>query len=279
MLNGKVAVVTGASRGIGRQIAISMAKEGAVVIVNYNGSAAKAEDVVKEITEAGGQAEAVQCNVSDYSAAEVFLKDIISRYKRIDILVNNAGITRDNLLMKMSEEEFDAVIDTNLKGAFNCIKHVSRQMLKQKGGRIINISSVSGVMGNAGQANYKHVSRQMLKQKGGRIINISSVSGVMGNAGQANYCASKAGVIGLTKSVAREIGSRGITVNAIAPGFIDTEMTAVLPDDVKKAMGEQIPLKRFGTTEDVAQAAVFLASDRAAYITGQVLCVDGGMAM
>ena len=148
--------------------------------------------------------------------------------------------------MKMSEEEFDAVIDTNLKGAFNCIKHVSRQMLKQKGGRIINISSVSGVMGNAGQA---------------------------------NYCASKAGVIGLTKSVAREIGSRGITVNAIAPGFIDTEMTAVLPDDVKRAMGEQIPLKRFGTTEDVAQAAVFLASDRAAYITGQVLCVDGGMAM
>ena len=241
MLNGKVAVVTGASRGIGRQIAISMAKEGAVVIVNYNGSAAKAEEVVKEITEAGGQAEAVQCNVSDYSAAEAFLKDIISRYKRIDILV-----TRDNLLMKMSEEEFDAVIDTNLKGAFNCIKHVSRQMLKQKSGRIINISSVSGVMGNAGQA---------------------------------NYCASKAGVIGLTKSVAREIGSRGITVNAIAPGFIDTEMTAVLPDDVKKAMGEQIPLKRFGTTEDVAQAAVFLASDRAAYITGQVLCVDGGMAM
>ena len=246
MLNGKVAVVTGASRGIGRQIAISMAKEGAVVIVNYNGSAAKAEEVVKEITEAGGQAEAVQCNVSDYSAAEAFLKDIISRYKRIDILVNNAGITRDNLLMKMSEEEFDAVIDTNLKGAFNCIKHVSRQMLKQKSGRIINISSVSGVMGNAGQA---------------------------------NYCASKAGVIGLTKSVAREIGSRGITVNAIAPGFIDTEMTAVLPDDVKKAMGEQIPLKRFGTTEDVAQAAVFLASDRAAYITGQIISVDGGMAM
>jgi len=234
MLNGKVAVVTGASRGIGRQIAISMAKEGAVVIVNYNGSAAKAEDVVKEITEAGGQAEAVQCNVSDYSAAEVFLKDIISRYKRIDILVNNAGITRDNLLMKMTEEEF------------NCIKHVSRQMLKQKSGRIINISSVSGVMGNAGQA---------------------------------NYCASKAGVIGLTKSVAREIGSRGITVNAIAPGFIDTEMTAVLPDDVKKAMGEQIPLKHFGETKDIAEAVAFLASDEAAYITGQVLHVDGGMAM
>ncbi len=246
MLEGKIAVVTGASRGIGRQIAVTMAKEGAYVIVNYNGSAAKAEEVVKEIEAAGGQAEAVQCNVSDYGAAEEFLKNVIAKHKRIDILVNNAGITRDNLLMKMSEEEFDAVIDTNLKGAFNCIKHVSRQMLKQKSGRIINISSVSGVMGNAGQA---------------------------------NYCASKAGMIGLTKSVARELGSRGITVNAIAPGFIDTEMTAVLPDDVKKAMGDQIPLKKFGTTQDIADAAVFLASDRAKYITGQVLCVDGGMAM
>lgn len=246
VLENKVALVTGASRGIGRQIAISLAKEGAQVIVNYNGSAAKAEEVVNIITEAGGRAEAVQCNVSEYAKAEELMKYIIGKYGRVDILVNNAGITRDNLLMKMTEEEFDAVIDINLKGTFNCIKHLSRQMLKQKGGRIINISSVSGVMGNAGQA---------------------------------NYCASKAGVIGLTKSVAREIGSRGITVNAIAPGFIDTEMTAVLPDDVKKAMGEQIPLKRFGTTEDVAQAAVFLASDRAAYITGQVLCVDGGMAM
>ena len=246
MLEGKIAVVTGASRGIGRQIAIAMAKEGAYVIVNYNGSAAKAEETVKEIEAAGGQAEAVQCNVSDYAAAEEFLKNVIAKHKRVDILVNNAGITRDNLLMKMSEEEFDAVIDTNLKGAFNCTKHVSRQMLKQKSGRIINISSVSGVMGNAGQA---------------------------------NYCASKAGVIGLTKSVARELGSRGITVNAIAPGFIDTEMTAVLPEDVKKAMGDQIPLKKFGTTQDVADAAVFLASDRAKYITGQVLCVDGGMAM
>ena len=246
MLEGKVAVVTGASRGIGRQIALTMAREGAVVIVNYNGSASKAEEVVKEICEAGGQAEAVQCDVSDYAKAEEFMKYVIGKYKRIDILVNNAGITRDNLLMKMSEAEFDEVLNTNLKGAFNCTKHVSRQMLKQKGGRIINLSSVSGVMGNAGQA---------------------------------NYCASKAGVIGLTKSVARELGSRGITVNAIAPGFIDTEMTAVLPDDVKKAMGDQIPLKRFGRTEDVAEAAVFLASDRAAYITGQVICVDGGMAM
>lgn len=246
MLDGKIAVVTGASRGIGRQIALTMAAEGATVIVNYNGSAAKAEEVVTEICEAGGQAEAVQCNVADYAKTDAMMKNIIANYKKIDILVNNAGITKDNLLMKMSEEEFDAVIDINLKGAFNCTKHVSRQMLKQRGGRIINISSVSGVAGNAGQA---------------------------------NYCASKAGIIGLTKSVARELGSRGITVNAIAPGFIDTEMTAVLSDEVKKTMGEQIPLKRFGKTEDIAAAAVFLASDRAAYITGQVLCVDGGMTM
>ena len=246
MLNGKVAVVTGASRGIGRQIAISMAKEGAVVIVNYNGSAAKAEDVVKEITEAGGQAEAVQCNVSDYSAAEVFLKDIISRYKRIDILVNNAGITRDNLLMKMSEEEFDAVIDTNLKGAFNCIKHVSRQMLKQKGGRIINISSVSGVMGNAGQA---------------------------------NYSASKAGLIGLTKSAARELSSRGITVNAVAPGFIETDMTDALSDKQREAISSRIACGRLGQPEDVANLVKFLASDEAGYIIGQVICIDGGMAL
>lgn len=246
MLDGKVAIVTGASRGIGRQIAVTLAKEGAAVIVNYNGSAAKAEEVVTEIIEAGGQAEAVQCNVSEYAKAEELMKYVIDKYKKIDILVNNAGITKDNLLMKMSEEEFDAVISTNLKGAFNCVKHVSRQMLKQRGGRIINISSVSGVIGNAGQA---------------------------------NYCASKAGMIGLTKSVARELGSRGITVNAIAPGFIDTEMTAVLPEDVKKTMGDQIPLKRFGKTEDVAEAVVFLASDKAGYITGQVLCIDGGMAM
>ena len=246
MLTGKVAVVTGASRGIGRQIARTMAREGAIVIVNYNGSAAKAEEVVKEITDAGGQAEAIQCNVSDYAASQEFLSSVISKYKRIDILVNNAGITRDNLLMKMSEEDFDAVLDTNLKGAFNCTKHVSRQMLKQRSGRIINISSVSGVAGNAGQA---------------------------------NYCASKAGVIGLTRSVARELGSRGITVNAIAPGFIETEMTEVLPEDVKKSMGDQIPLKRFGKTEDVAEMAAFLASDKAAYVTGQVICVDGGMAM
>lgn len=246
MLEGKVAIVTGASRGIGRQIAVTMAKEGAEVIVNYNGSADKAEAVVAEIQAAGGKAEAVQCNVSEYLKAEELIKYVTEKYKKVDILVNNAGITKDNLLMKMSEAEFDAVISTNLKGAFNCTKHVSRQMLKQRSGRIINISSVSGVIGNAGQA---------------------------------NYCASKAGVIGLTKSVARELGSRGITVNAIAPGFIDTEMTEVLSETVKKTMGEQIPLKRFGKTEDIAAAAAFLASDKAGYITGQVICVDGGMAM
>lgn len=247
MLEGKVALITGASRGIGSQIAITLAKEGASVIVNYNGSAAKAEEIVKEITDAGGQAEAVQCNVSDYTKAEDLMKYIIEKYKKLDILVNNAGITKDNLLMKMSEEEFDAVISTNLKGAFNCIKHVSRQMLKQRGGRIINISSVSGVLGNAGQA---------------------------------NYCASKAGLIGLTKSVARELGSRGITVNAIAPGFIETEMTAILPETIlKAAIDSQIPMKRLGTTEDIANTAAFLASEKAGYITGQVICVDGGMAM
>ena len=246
VLENKVALVTGASRGIGRQIAISLAKEGAQVIVNYNGSAAKAEEVVNLITEAGGRAEAVQCNVSEYDKAEELMKYIIGKYGRVDILVNNAGITRDNLLMKMTEEEFDAVIDINLKGTFNCIKHLSRQMLKQKGGRIINISSVSGVMGNAGQA---------------------------------NYCASKAGVIGLTKSVARELASRGITCNAVAPGFIETEMTDVLADSVKEAMNAPIPMKCFGNTEDIAGTVVFLASDAARYITGQVINVDGGMAM
>ena len=238
-----IALITGASRGIGKAIAETFAQAGYDLILTCRRNREKLETLCKSLSEAYSiQAAAFIGDLGDYET----VRELFAPIRRLNLLVNNAGITKDNLLMKMTEEEFDAVIDTNLKGAFNCIKHVSRQMLKQKGGRIINISSVSGVMGNAGQA---------------------------------NYCASKAGVIGLTKSVAREIGSRGITVNAIAPGFIDTEMTAVLPDDVKKAMGEQIPLKRFGTTEDVAQAAVFLASDRAAYITGQVLCVDGGMAM
>ena len=246
MLEGKIALVTGASRGIGRQIALTLGREGAAVIVNYNGSAAKAEEVVKEIEAAGGKAEAVQCNVSDFESCGGMMADVVSRYGRLDILVNNAGITRDNLLMKMSEEDFDAVISTNLKGVFNCIKHISRQMLKQKAGRIINISSVSGVLGNAGQA---------------------------------NYCAAKAGVIGITKSAARELASRGITVNAVAPGFIATEMTDVLSDSVKAAATEQIPMKHFGSTQDIAETVAFLASDKAGYITGQVLSVDGGMAM
>ncbi len=246
MLENKVAVVTGASRGIGRQIAIHMAREGAFVIINYHGSKEKADETVAEIEKNRGRAEAIQCNVSSYQESEIFLRQVIEKYGRIDILVNNAGITRDNLLMKMSEEDFDAVLNTNLKGAFHCMKHVSRQMLKQKSGRIINISSVSGVMGNAGQA---------------------------------NYCASKAGIIGLTKSVARELASRGITVNAIAPGFIHTEMTDVLSDSVKEGALSQIPMKKFGEPDDIADMAVFLASDMAKYVTGQVICVDGGMAM
>ena len=246
MLNGKVAVVTGASRGIGRQIAISMAKEGAVVIVNYNGSAAKAEEVVKEITEAGGQAEAVQCNVSDYSAAEVFLKDIISRYKRIDILVNNAGITADKLLLRMTEADFDNVLATNLKGAFFCTKAACRFMMHQRYGRIISVSSVVGLHGNAGQA---------------------------------NYAASKAGLIGLTKSAAKEYAARNITANVVAPGFIATDMTAVLSEPARAAAEAAIPAGKIGHAEDVAAAVAFLAGEQAGYITGQVLCVDGGMGM
>ena len=246
MLEGKIALVTGASRGIGRQIAKTLAAKGAFVIVNYNGSAAKAEEVVKEIQAAGGNAQAVPCNVSDFESCKEMLDAVVKEHGRLDILVNNAGITRDNLLMKMSEEDFDAVIQTNLKGVFNCTRHIARQMLKQKSGRIINISSVSGVLGNAGQA---------------------------------NYAASKAGVIGLTKTAAREVASRGITVNAVAPGFIETDMTEVLPEKIKEASAAQIPLGKFGKAEDVANAVAFLASEDAGYITGQVLHVDGGMVM
>lgn len=246
MLENKTALVTGASRGIGRQIAISLAAEGAFVIVNYNGSKERAEQVVKEITEKGGKAAAVCCDVADNDACEEMVKNLIAEYGRVDILVNNAGITRDNLLMKMSEQEFDDVINTNLKGAFHTIRHLSRYFLKQRSGRIINISSVSGITGNAGQA---------------------------------NYSASKAGVIGLTKSVARELASRGITANAVAPGMVDTEMTEVLSDSIKEQMLAQIPLRRIGNPQDIADAVVFLASDKASYITGQVLTVDGGMTM
>lgn len=244
MLAGKVALVTGASRGIGKAIACKLAREGAKVIINYNGSKEKAEAVKSEIEAAGGQAEVYQCDVSDYTACETFIQTVIKEEGSLDILVNNAGITKDGLLMKMSEEDFDKVLDTNLKGAFNTIRFASRQMLRQKGGRIINMSSVVGVSGNAGQA---------------------------------NYAASKAGVIGLTKAAARELASRGITVNAIAPGFIETEMTEVLSEKVKEAAKAQIPFGTFGQPEDIAKTAAFLASDDARYITGQVICVDGGM--
>lgn len=245
-MQGKVALVTGASGGIGREIAKALAKEGAFVVVNYNGSKSSADETVAQIEAAGGKACVYQCNVGDFEAAGEMIASIIKEYGSLDILVNNSGITRDNLILKMKEEDFDDVIAINLKGTFNCIKHVTRQMLKQRAGRIINISSVSGVLGNAGQA---------------------------------NYSASKAGVIGLTKSVARELASRGITVNAVAPGFIETKMTEVLADDVKEAATKQVPLGRFGKPEEIADTVAFLASDKAAYITGQVISVDGGMSM
>lgn len=244
MLENKVALVTGASRGIGREIAVTLAKEGAEVIINYNGSRERAEEVKHTIEAAGGKACLYQCNVSDFAACEVMVKEIVKEHGHVDILVNNAGITRDNLIMKMKEEDFDAVLNINLKGTFNTIRHLSRQMLKQRSGKIINISSVSGILGNAGQA---------------------------------NYAASKAGVIGLTKTMARELASRGITVNAVAPGFVDTEMTEVLSEQVKEAACAQIPLGRFGKPSDIANMVAFLASDKADYITGQVISVDGGM--
>lgn len=246
MLKGKVALVTGASRGIGREIALLLAKNGAKVIVNYNGSEASAQAVVDEIAGFGGNAEKYQCNVADFAESKAMIDAIIKENGRLDILVNNAGITRDGLMMRMSEADFDAVIDINLKGTFNCIKHVSRQMLKQRGGRIINLSSVVGRSGNAGQI---------------------------------NYAASKAGIIGMTMSAAKELASRGVTVNAIAPGFIQTEMTAVLSDDVKKSIADTIPMGVLGETKDVAELALFLASDAAKYITGQTISVDGGMYM
>ena len=244
MLENKVALVTGAGRGIGRAIAIALAKEGAEVVVNYNGSEERAKEVKQTIEENGGKASIYKCNVSDFEACEAMIKDIVKEHGRLDILVNNAGITKDGLIMKMKEEDFDSVLNVNLKCTFNTIRN-----------------SV----------------RHMLRQKSGKIINISSVSGILGNAGQANYAASKAGVIGLTKTMARELGSRGITVNAIAPGFVDTEMTGVLSEEIRENACRQIILGRFGKPEDIANVAVFLASDKADYITGQVISVDGGM--
>ena len=246
MLTGKNALVTGAGRGIGKAIALELAAKGAFVIVNYNGSKEAAEQTVAEIKAAGGDAVAYQCSVSDYEACGAMITALIKEYTHIDILVNNAGITRDGLLMKMSEEDFDAVINTNLKGCFNTIRHMSRYFLKQRAGKIINISSVSGILGNAGQA---------------------------------NYSASKAGAIGLTKAVARELASRGINVNAVAPGFVETDMTDALSDSVKENLKSQIPLGKIGHPQDIAKAVAFLASPDANYITGQVLSVDGGMAI
>lgn len=246
MLENKVALVTGASRGIGKAIAITLAGYGAKVIVNYCGSKDKAEEVVTEIKNHGGEAVTYQCDIAQFEEVKAMVGDIIKDFGKIDILINNAGITKDNLVLKMKEEEFDKVIATNLKGSFNCISH-----------------TVKG----------------MIKQRSGRIVNMSSVVGVVGNAGQINYCASKAGVIGMTKSLAREVGSRGITVNAVAPGFIETDMTDVISDTAKEQIITQIPLKHMGKAEDIAETVAFLVSDKAAYITGQTIQVDGGMGM
>jgi len=245
-LEGKVAVVTGASRGIGRAIALKLADEGAKVVVNYSGSQAKAEEVVAMIQENGGEAIAVQASVSQSEEVTALIDTAVKTFGSLDILVNNAGITRDNLLMRMKEDEWDDVLDTNLKGVFLCTKAVTRQMMKQRAGRIINISSIVGVAGNAGQA---------------------------------NYVAAKAGVIGLTKTTAKELASRNILVNAIAPGFIETEMTDQLPEELKQGMLTQIPLAKLGQPEDIAKAVAFLASDDANYMTGQTLNIDGGMVM
>lgn len=245
-LQGKVAVVTGASRGIGRAIALKLAEEGAKIVVNYSGSQAKAEEVVASIQANGGEAIAVQASVSKAEEVTALMDAAVKTFGSLDILVNNAGITRDNLLMRMKENEWDDVLNTNLKGVFLCTKAVTRQMMKQRAGRIINISSIVGVAGNAGQA---------------------------------NYVAAKAGVIGLTKTTAKELATRNILVNAIAPGFIETEMTEQLPEDLKQGMLSQIPLAKLGQPEDIAKAVIFLASDDANYMTGQTLHIDGGMVM
>ena len=246
LLDGKTALVTGASRGIGRAIALRLAAEGASVAINYAGNTAKAEETKAAIEAAGGKAALFQADVSDSAQVEQMVAAVTEMFGTIDILVNNAGITRDGLLMRMKEEDFDVVLDTNLKGIF----HVT-----------------------------KAVSKLMMKKRAGRIVNMASVVGIMGNAGQTNYAAAKAGVIGFTKSAAREFAARGITVNAVAPGFIATDMTAAMPEKAKEATLAAIPLRRMGEPEDVANAVAFLVSDQASYITGQVVKVDGGMVM
>jgi len=246
LLDGKVALVTGASRGIGRSVAIALAKEGAKVVINYAGNVAAATDVKNIIETAGGQCLLVQADVASEEAVASMVKETMDTFGRIDILINNAGITRDNLLMRMKETDWDDVMNTNLKGIFMCTKAVSRIMMKQKMGKIVNMTSVVGLTGNAGQA---------------------------------NYAAAKAGVIGFTKSMAKELGSRGINVNAVAPGFIATDMTGILSDEVKADFISKVPSGRLGTPEDVAAAVLFLVSASADYITGQTLNVDGGMVM
>ncbi len=245
-LRDRVAVVTGSSRGIGRAIALKLASLGAKVVINYKSSVEAAEVVVEEIKAGGGEAVAVQADVSVPAEAQALIKTATETYGRLDILVNNAGVNRDTLLMRMKEEDWDIVLDTNLKGAFNCTKAAQRPMMKQRYGRIVNITSVTGLVGNPGQA---------------------------------NYSAAKAGLVGFTKAVAREIGSRNITVNAVAPGFIETDMTASLPQEFKDKALEMTPLGRFGAPEDVASAVAFLVSEEAGFITGHVLSVDGGMVM
>ncbi|MCZ8520095.1 MULTISPECIES: 3-oxoacyl-[acyl-carrier-protein] reductase [Paenibacillus] len=246
MLTGKVALVTGASRGIGRAIAVALAEAGADVAVNYAGSEAAAAETVQAVEALGRKAVKIKANVGSAQEVDDMFKLVLETFGRIDILVNNAGITRDNLIMRMKEEEFDQVIETNLKGVFNCIKSATRPMMKQRSGRIINISSVVGAMGNAGQL---------------------------------NYVAAKAGVIGMTKSAAKELASRGITVNCVAPGFIETDMTEKLQEEMRQALLTQIPLARLGQPEDIAKAVKYLASDDASYLTGQTIHVDGGMYM
>lgn len=246
MLQGKCAVITGASRGIGRQIALKYAKEGANIVLNYRNSETEALQLKEELDKLGSNTLIIKANVSNFEEAERLIKEAKEVFGRVDILVNNAGVTKDSLIMRMKEEDFDSVIEVNLKGAFNCLKAVTPIMIRQKEGKIINMSSVVGVIGNAGQV---------------------------------NYCASKAGLIGMTKSLAREIGGKNINVNAIAPGFIDTDMTKVLSEDQKKNIMAQVPLKRLGQSEDIANLALFLASEQSNYITGQVIHVDGGMAM
>ena len=240
----KIVLVTGAGRGIGASIAKRFASEVAEVIVNYSGNDEAAQKTVDEITATGGQAQKYKCSVNDSESVKVMIDEIIKEFGRIDILVNNAGITKDGLMLRMTDEDFDRVIDVNLKGTFNCTKYVSKYMLKQKSGKIINISSVVGLSGNAGQV---------------------------------NYSASKAGIIGITKSAAKELSSRGITVNAVAPGYVDTDMTKVLSDNIRNEILKNIPLQRMGNVEDISNCVAFLASEDASYITGQVISVDGGM--